>query len=92
MANSGKDIIRYATPDIADEKVIQGYTDGAKHVTLIDSEGNSQVFTILGDSLLMRDTQAVDLLKSISIDLKINNAYLKSIVGEKLTEHDIEGR
>ncbi len=31
-----------------------------------------------------------DLLKDILLQLKINNLYLQSIVGEKITEQDVE--
>ena len=53
--------------------------------TQVDTDNPLPVSTQLSTLSLLKD-----LLTTISTDLKINNAYLRQILGEKLTEHDIE--
>ena len=49
-----------------------------------------QLLTLGGQKyLVISDINKV--FQEILLQLKINNAYLKEIVGEKLTESDVEG-
>ncbi len=92
MSNSGKQIVRDATPDVATEKVIQEYSDGAKHVTLIDSEGNSQVFKLIGPEGTALQTEDNILQESINkmvLQLTILNAYMAEGFDQIITEEDV---
>jgi len=55
------------------------------------SSGNFLDIKKIGNREYLAIEDVGGIFKLILIELKINNAYLKEIVGEKLTEIDTEG-
>ena len=60
-----------------------------KGFAILDDEGEQ--VGVVGNPLLTKVVDGVEILAEILTELKINNAYLQEIVGEKITEKELGG-
>ena len=94
MSNSGAKIVRGSTiPDNPKEEILQKYTKGAKHVTLVDENGDVQTFKLVGledDELKINSDDVIYTLGKVIKELKIMNIHLALITDSNIDREDVQ--